>query len=86
MKYHLISTKDPTLLVKSMNEFKVQELGSSWTLNGSFYQSFIGEPKVTKDKPKVTKDKPKVTKDKPKVTKDKPKVTKKTKVTKADKT
>tara|TARA_B110000014_G_scaffold57302_1_gene38710 strand:- start:396 stop:590 length:195 start_codon:yes stop_codon:yes gene_type:complete len=36
-----------------MNNYTVKELGTSWNLNGSFYQSFIGELKVT---PKVTKE------------------------------
>ena len=53
MKYHLLSTKDSTTLIELMNNYTVKELGTSWNLNGSFYQSFIGELKVT---PKVTKE------------------------------
>ena len=63
MKYHLISTKDSTSLIELMNNYTITELGTSWNINGNFYQSFIGEPKLT---PKVTEDKPKLT---PKVTK-----------------
>tara|TARA_R110002051_G_C8552601_1_gene472922 strand:+ start:382 stop:663 length:282 start_codon:yes stop_codon:yes gene_type:complete len=69
MKYHLISTKDSTSLIELMNNYTITELGTSWNINGNFYQSFIGEPKLT---PKVTEDKPEVTKE-PKLT---PKVTK----------
>ena len=35
-----------------MNNYTITELGTSWNINGNFYQSFIGEPKLT---PKVTK-------------------------------
>ena len=55
MKYHLISTQDSTSLIELMNNYTITELGTSWNINGNFYQSFIGEPKLT---PKVTRDKP----------------------------
>jgi len=69
--FNLLSAKSSLDLMELLSSYEIKTLGTTFVINGTFYQSFLGElkeSKVTESKPEVTESKPEVTESKPKVT------------------